>query len=152
MEEEAPDDHEGEDLGGELRRWDDLHAEIERAVVFLMLERVTALVGRDADRGDRSAIVDIGGEAELFVGGVVVVAAHVIDLLHPHVVDSRIRQNSPRGLRSRDSGDGRDLLIGLEGRGNAKLSPKAEGKRDTDQKNVEFKGHGFIDTMITDIR
>ena len=52
VEEEAAHDHEGEDLRGKLRDRNDLHAEIERAVVELVLQRVAAFVRSDADRGD----------------------------------------------------------------------------------------------------
>ena len=63
MEEEAAHDHEREDLRGELRGRDDLHPQVERAVVELVLKRVAAFMRGDPDGGDRVAVVDVGGEA-----------------------------------------------------------------------------------------
>ena len=74
VKDETADDHEGKDLLGELRGRHDLHPEIERAVVFAVLECVAALVGGDTHRGDGVPVVHVRGEAEPFCGRIVVVA------------------------------------------------------------------------------
>ena len=144
VEKKAADDHEGENLRGELGRRDDLHPEIERPVVELVLEGVTALVRGDPDGGDRVAVVDIGREAESLVTRIVVIAEHVVDFLNADIMDSGVGKDPARGLGTGHPRGGGDLLVGLEGGGDAKLRPESEGQGHTDQKDVEFKCHGCV--------
>ena len=132
VEEESAHDHEGEDLRGELRGRNDLHPQVKRAVVELVLQRVAAFVRGDADRGDRSAVVDIGGEAEALGGGIVMVAEHVVDLLDSDIVDPRIGKDAPGGISPGHPRGGGDLLVGLERRGDTELCPEAQCQRRTD--------------------
>ena len=80
------------------------------------------------------------------------VAEHVVDLLDPDIVDSRIGKDAPRGISPGHPRGGGDLLVGLEGRGDAELRPKAQGQRRTDQEDVDFEVHDFGKFNITDTR
>ena len=107
-----------------------------------MLEGMAALVRSNADRGDGVTVIDIGRETEPLVGRVVVITKHPVNRNHLDIVDPGIGKNLTRRPGTRHPARGRDLLVFVEGRGDAELRPQPEGQRDTDQKDVEFKGHG----------
>ena len=95
MKKEAPYDDEREDLRRKLGCRDDGHAQVQRAVVDLMLEGMAALVGRDADRGDGTAVIDIGGEAESLAARIVMVPEHVVDLDNLNIAEPGVSENPP---------------------------------------------------------
>ena len=144
VEKEASQDDEGKNLRGELGCRDDLHPQVQRAVVHLVLEGVTALVGGDAHRGDRVAVIDIGGEAEPLAGRIVVVSEHVVDLLDAHIGDPRVGKNPGCRLGTGQSRGNGHLFPSLESGGDTELGPEAEGQRHADQQKVNFEVHGRL--------
>jgi hypothetical protein len=94
---------------GEVGRVDGAHAQVQRRVVLLVLERVAALVRGDADAGGGIALVVFRREHELLVDRVVVVAEEAFALDDFHVGDSGPLQNALRGLGPGEARGDRDL-------------------------------------------
>ncbi len=142
LENEATDDDQRQDLGGELRDRDNGHAPFERGVRAGMLDGVTRFMGRDTQCGHTRRMVNIGRKTEAFLHRIVMVAEHVVDFPDFDIVDFSGIEDLAGSLRTGHAGGGSHLFVAAESGRHPHLGVEAEGERDTDEEKVNGHIHG----------
>lgn len=144
----AEDDQKLRRAGGDLRGRRHRLADGHHRVTHLVLDRVTSLVRRDADRRETVAVIVGRRKGQALVQGIVMVAEHALDLDDFHVLDARAFHHRGRGFAAGDATARRDLDVLAVGARHAHLRVEPKQKGNANEDNPER--HGENELMIND--
>ena len=75
-------------------------SQVQRGIILRVLDRMSALMGGHAYRSDRSAVIDVLGQRQLFASGIIMVREAACNRYDPYIIDTRRPQEPFRSLRS----------------------------------------------------